>query len=102
MRPIESQYVVSRSLEVIVLGCGQLSECAQNFWPVIQKILVVDHVIERVFVLFRLTVKLRKPESDNPQDAGAGGKVPPTGVTPPAAGAPTPPAQPPASSGGKP
>ena len=51
---------------------------------------------------FGLTVKLRKPESDNPQDAGAGGKVPPTGVTPPAAGAPTPPAQPPASSGGKP
>jgi type IV pilus assembly protein PilN len=51
---------------------------------------------------FGLTVKLRKPESDNPQDAGAGGNSTPPKATQPAAGAPTPPAPPPASSGGKP
>jgi type IV pilus assembly protein PilN len=48
---------------------------------------------------FGLTVKLRKPESE---DAGTSGNSTPKAATPPAAGAPTPPAQPPASSGGKP
>ena len=48
---------------------------------------------------FGLTVKLRKPESD---EAGAGGNSAPPKATPPVAGAPTSPAPPPASSGGKP
>jgi type IV pilus assembly protein PilN len=51
---------------------------------------------------FGLTVKLRKPESDNPQDAAAGANSAPPKAAPPAAGAPVPPAPPPASSGGKP
>ncbi len=47
---------------------------------------------------FGLTVKLRKPESE---DAAAAGGVPPK-ATPPAAGAPAATVPPPASSGGKP
>jgi hypothetical protein len=49
---------------------------------------------------FGLTVKLRKPESENPQDAGNGANP-----APPKAAAPavvTPPAQTPASTEGKP
>ena len=49
---------------------------------------------------FGLSVKLRKPESDDA--AAAGGNPVAPKATPPAAGAPAPTAPPPASSGGKP
>jgi type IV pilus assembly protein PilN len=52
---------------------------------------------------FGLTVKLRKLESDNPQDAGNDGNAAPPKAAPPAAeGTTAPPKQTPASSGGKP
>jgi len=54
---------------------------------------------------FGLTVKLRKPESENPQDAGSGGNVvPPKVGSLPAGGGttPTPPVPKAANSGGKP